>query len=115
MTQQPVAKSTSCHFEFHVNLQSTTNAFPSILSKGEPNVEVPEVPRKERRKRARQFVCDLCGAEMHEESKVRHMAVHHEIYLGKKFTCETCGKVFWTTSQFNAHMRKHNNTDTFIW
>ena len=78
-------------------------------------MEVPEVPPKERRKRMRQFVCDLCGAEMCDDSKVRHMAVHHEIYLGKKFTCETCGKVFWTTGQFNAHMRKHNNTETFVW
>ena len=91
------------------DLKTTLYCFP----KGEPDGEVPKVRAKKRQKQS--FVCHLCGALVGYDSKVRHMAVSHEIYLGTKYTCETCGKVFWTKSQFNSHVRGHTAEASFIW
>ena len=45
----------------------------SFSPKGEPDVEVPEVPAKVRREYKR-FVCHLCGAVMCYDSKVSQVA-----------------------------------------
>ena len=49
------------------------------------------------------------------DSKVRHMAVNHEVYLGTKYTCETCGKVYWTKSEFHRHVKSHTGEHSYIW
>ena len=76
-------------------------------------MEVPEVPAKVRQ--YKRFVCHLCGAVMCLDSKVRHMAVNHEVYLGTKYTCETCGKVYWTKSEFHRHVKSHTGERSYIW
>ena len=78
------------------------------------NLEVPQIAPEPRRRKER-FMCDLCGTEMSNDSKVAHMARKHQIYLGKKYTCETCGKVCWSTGTFNAHKRSHNKDVTHTW
>ena len=78
------------------------------------NLEVPQIAPEPRRRKER-FMCDLCGTEMSNDSKVAHMARKHQIYLGKKYTCETCGKVCWSTGTFNAHKRTHNKEVTHTW
>ena len=74
---------------------------------------MPEVPAKVRQ--YKRFVCHLCGAVMSTDSKLRHMAVNHEVYLGPKYTCETCGKVLWTRSEFNRHVRSHTEEASYVW
>ena len=43
------------------------------------------------------------------------MAVNHEVFLGTKFTCETCGKVYWTKSEFHRHVRSHTDEASYVW
>ena len=81
--------------------------------KGEPDVDVPEIPVKVRQ--YKRFVCHLCGAVMCLDSKVRHMAVTHEVFLGTKYTCETCGKVYWTKSEFHRHVKSHTGEASYVW
>ena len=78
------------------------------------NLEVPKIAPDIRGRKPR-FMCDLCGTEVSYDHKVHHMAMKHQIYLGKGYTCETCGKVCWSTGAFNAHKRTHNKDVSHTW
>ena len=78
------------------------------------NLEVPKLAPNIRDRKQR-FMCDLCGTEMSYDNKVPHMAKKHQIYLGEKYTCETCGKIYWSKGAFNAHKKKHNNDVSHTW
>ena len=78
------------------------------------NLAVPQIAPERRRTKER-FMCDLCGTEMSNDSKVAHMARKHQIYLGKKYTCETCGKVCWSTGSFKTHKQTHNKDVSHTW
>ena len=78
------------------------------------NLEVPKLAPNIRDRKPR-FMCDLCGTEMSYDNKVPHMAKKHQIYLGEKYTCETCGKICWSKGAFNAHTKRHNNDVSHTW
>ena len=81
------------------------------------NLHVPESVPPNANKKRKHFMCDLCGAEFPDSyyNKTRHMAIKHQIYLGNKYTCDTCGKVCWSKYDFHKHKQIHSDEAPHTW
>ena len=59
------------------------------------------------------WMCDLCGTVT--KYKTRHMASVHKVFIGDKYPCDICGRVFWQKCELKKHVRTHIAEKSFIW
>ena len=58
-------------------------------------------------------MCDLCGQVT--KYKKRHMASIHKVYIGDKYPCDICDKVFYEKCELKKHQRTHIAGKKYIW
>eukprot|EP00088_Acartia_fossae_P061437 TRINITY_DN7386_c0_g1_i2.p1 TRINITY_DN7386_c0_g1~~TRINITY_DN7386_c0_g1_i2.p1 ORF type:complete len:508 (+),score=60.39 TRINITY_DN7386_c0_g1_i2:39-1562(+) len=61
-------------------------------------------------KEKKQFKCDVCKVPFRTEVNLKK---HQETFVHDKFTCHTCGKLFFRKKSFERHLKCHSDEKPF--